>query len=141
MELTETLNIQPLSEKEARELSPQSLAFVGDAVYTLYVRTYVAKHCSAKSNALHQITALRVKATAQSQTIEKIFDLLSEEEKYIYKRGRNTKTASTAKNATVIEYRKATGFETLLGYLYLIGDSDRLLTILKYSEEKKDAES
>lgn len=135
MELNETYFISPISVKEATSLSPQSLAFVGDAVYTLYVRAKVTESTTAKSNSLHQKTALRVKASAQSHTIERIMGILTEEELYIYKRGRNTKTVSTAKNSSVIDYRKATGFETLLGFLYLTGNNERLLTILKASEE------
>lgn len=129
------LNETPMTEQRARECNPQVLAFVGDAVHTLYIRTLLSESSTAKSNALHKITSSKVKASAQSEKIEKLFDKLTEKEKYYYKRGRNAHTGATAKNATVIEYRKASGFEALLGYLYLTGKYERLKEILDQSEE------
>lgn len=136
MEYYDVLNPCPMTEQRARECNPQVLAFIGDAVHTLYVRTKLCESSTAKSNALHKMTSSHVKASAQSEMIEKIFDKLSDEEQYIYKRGRNAHTGVPAKNATVVEYRKASGFEALLGYLYLTGKFDRLKEILDLSEEK-----
>lgn len=129
-------NETPMTEKRARECNPQVLAFVGDAVHTLYIRTKLCEASTAKSNALHRMTASHVKASAQSEKIERIFDKLTEEEQYYYKRGRNAHTGATAKNATVVEYRKASGFEALLGYLYLTGKYERMKEILDLSEEE-----
>lgn len=136
MEYYDVLNVNPMTEQKARECNPQVLAFVGDAVHTLFIRTKLCESSTAKSNALHKMTSLHVKASAQAEKIERIFDRLSEDEQYIYKRGRNAHTGATAKNATVVEYRKASGFETLLGYLYLTGKYERLKEILDFSEEE-----
>ena len=136
MEVCDFLNTNPISESKARELSPQVMAFVGDAVHTLYIRTKLAETSTAKSHTLHLKTSKEVKASAQAHKMEIIFPSLTEEEQYIYKRGRNAKTGAPAKNASMIDYRIASGFEALLGYLYLTGKYERLLEILKLSEVK-----
>lgn len=120
-----------MSEMDARNMSPVSLAFVGDGVYTLYIRTMVAKSSTAKANALHKSANAYVKAEAQAKAMQSIEGRITEEEEYIFKRGRNAKTTNSAKNASMIEYKLATGFETLLGYLYLTGKNDRLVEILQ----------
>lgn len=132
-------NNMPISEKLARELTPQALAFVGDAVHSLYVRTQIVKIFDAKSNLLHKKTSEQVKASAQSSKIEEILPILTEDEIYIFKRGRNTKTSNIAKNAKLVDYKRATGFEALLGYLFLSGKYNRLQEILKICEEKQNA--
>ncbi len=122
------LNI--IDDNEINKINPQSLAFVGDAVYTLFVRTYFCEHDKVKSKLLHKKVIDFVKASAQSQALDNIMDILTEKEVDIAKRARNTKVNSMAKHAKMIEYKKSTGFEALLGYLYLTGQNDRLNQIL-----------
>ena len=113
--------------------SPLVLAFLGDAVYELYIRTLIVSEGNAPVHKLHRKSISFVKAKAQSDTIHRIMELLNEEEQSIVRRGRNAKSGTIPKNADVVEYKYATGFETLLGYLYLKRDFPRLLTLLKIS--------
>ena len=117
----------------AKNYNPQVLAFVGDAVYTMYVRNLIVLSNSGKSGALHKLTASYVKAKTQSEIIERIISLFDETELAVFKRGRNYKTQSTAKNSSVQEYHRATGFEAVIGYLYLSGQTERLNEILNIS--------
>lgn len=126
-------NFDNLDIQTAKTLNPQVLAFVGDGVYTMYVRNLIVLNNPGKSGELHKQTSLVVKAKSQSETIEKLLPLLTEEEMSVFKRGRNYKTQSTAKNSSVQEYHRATGFEAVIGYLYLSGQIDRLNEILKLS--------
>lgn len=119
-----------MSEIDARNMSPVSLAFVGDGVYTLYIRTMVAKSSTAKAGALHKTASSYVKAESQAKAMLALEGRITDVEEYIFKRGRNAKTTNSAKNASMIEYKIATGFEALLGYLYLTGKNDRLCEIL-----------
>ncbi len=105
-------------------LSPSVLAFVGDAVYGLYVRTYLAK-VNRPSGELHKLSVKLVNATAQAKAFHIIEPKLSEKELSVFKRGRNFHTSNTPKNSTGSEYHTATGLETLFGYLYLSGENDR----------------
>ena len=116
----------PVDEKDLRAYSPLTLAFIGDGIYDLLIRTLVVTDYRCSVNRLHQRTAHYVKASAQSRMIESIYSLLDEEEQAIYRRGRNAKMATMAKHATMMEYKRATGFEALMGYLYLKGDYSRL---------------
>ena len=118
----------------AKQLNPQVLAFVGDAVHSLYVRTELVLSSDAKAGVLHKRAAAAVRAEAQSEKIGRLESLLTEEEAEIYRRGRNAKTVNTAKNASVTEYHRATGFEALIGYLYLTGQRERMELFL--SEDK-----
>lgn len=127
-----------LSKNTANSLSPITLAFVGDAVYTLFVREKIVFHSDLKGAELNRRTSLEVKATAQAKFIDEIMPLLSEEEIAIFKRARNAKKNTRAKSATVCEYNKSTGFEALVGYLYLIGETDRLNYLLNYGENDED---
>ncbi|MFI3168198.1 MAG: ribonuclease III domain-containing protein [Bacillota bacterium] len=119
-----------ISQLEAKNMSPVSLAFVGDAVYTLYIRTKLTRNSTAKAGALHKLSSSYVKAEAQAKAMQSLEGKISADEEYIFKRGRNAKTSNTAKNASMIEYKMATGFETLMGYLYLTGENERLVEIL-----------
>jgi len=110
------------------------LAFIGDAVHTLATRTRLVCECDCKTDKLHTMTSREVKASAQAELFDTVKDNLTDDEKAIYMRGRNAHTATTAKNATLADYKKATGFEALLGYLYLTGNADRLNEILKQQE-------
>ena len=116
-------------------LSPLTLAFIGDSVFDIYIRTMLVVSKKATAHTLHNLATTYVKAQAQANAIKKIFDELSEEEQNIFKRGRNAKSQTVPKNADVTEYRYATGFEALLGYLYLKGEITRLREILDMSIE------
>ena len=105
-------------------LSPSVLAFVGDAVYGLYVRTYLA-NVNRPSGELHKSSVKLVNATAQAKAFSLIEPLLTEKELSVFKRGRNFHTGNTPKNSTGGEYHTATGLETLFGFLYLNGEDDR----------------
>lgn len=120
-----------VSKKMANEKNPQVLAFVGDSIYTLYVRSYLATHHSEKSGKLHILANEYVKAKGQSAFLASIEQDLTEEELAIYKRARNYKTKSVAKNQNVVDYHRATGVEALVGYLYLSGSWERLEWLLE----------
>ena len=123
-----------MSAEQAKMLSPLSLAFVGDAVYTLYARSKVIQHSDAKNGALHSEATKMVKASGQAETVDAILDLLDEQEMGIYKRARNSKVHSVAKNATIGDYKKATGFEAVIGFLYLTVQEERIKFLLKERE-------
>lgn len=112
-------------------VSMQTLAFIGDAVYNVYVRCYLASNSTEKTGMLHKKSINFVSAKAQSKLVDMLQNILSEEEIAVYKRGRNTNINKVAKNVDVIEYKKATGFETLIGYLYVKNDTNRLDFIIK----------
>ncbi|HEY8363650.1 MAG TPA: ribonuclease III domain-containing protein [Tissierellaceae bacterium] len=122
--------INKLSAEDIAMLSPLHLAYIGDAVYELLVRTFVlSKKIPVKE--LHKLSTDYVKAKAQSDIVHKLEEYLTEEEKAIVIRGRNAKSNSIAKNATVIDYKYATGFEALIGYLYLTENMDRIGEIFR----------
>lgn len=123
-------------EIDIRTYSPLTLAYIGDAIYDLVIRTIVVERGNTSANNLHKKTVRYVNAGTQAQMIEALQDELSEEERTIYKRGRNAKSYTTAKNATVIDYRKATGFEALCGYLYLTGSQERMLALIRTAIER-----
>ncbi len=126
-------NFSPISKKEANLINAQVLAFVGDSVHTLFVRTKLSLQSAEKSGKLHIKANKFVRASAQSEVIENIIKFLNDEELYIFKRARNYKTISQAKHSTVLDYKKATGFEAVLGYLFLTGEFVRLDEILNTS--------
>lgn len=114
----------------AEQLSPLTLAFVGDAVYETYIRTRIAKDINMQVAKLHKIAIRYVSAVAQSKIVRAIEVHFTEEEQAVYKRGRNAHSHTAAKNADIVDYRHATGFEALIGYLYLKKNSSRLDEIL-----------
>lgn len=119
-----------------KNISPLTLAYIGDAVFELYVRNKIIKENYQLSvDSLHQLSVGHVNASSQSSIIHSIWDHLNDEEKWIVKKGRNAKSASTPKNADVVKYRYATGYEALLGYLFLKDDIQRLTEILNVSLE------
>ena len=120
-----------LKEVDIRTYSPLTLAYIGDAVYDLIFRTDVVLQGNTSANKLHNKTVQYVKAPAQARLIESIMEELSEEELAVYKRGRNAKPYTMAKNATMGEYKKATGLEALMGYLYLTDQMDRALQLIQ----------
>ena len=115
----------------ARSYSPLVLAYIGDGIYDLIIRTVVVNRGNTQANKLHRKTSSLVKAAAQSAMMDALMELLTEEEKAVYKRGRNAKSATMAKNATMADYRKATGFEALMGYLYLENQWERMVYLIK----------
>lgn len=116
---------------EARQLNPLVLAFVGDAVYEIFIRSYlVSNNRNRSAHKLHINTISYVKAHSQSEFMKKIEGILNEDEFHIFKRGRNAKSGTVPKNADVQEYRMATGFEALIGYLYLTRQLDRINQIM-----------
>ena len=130
------LRTREFSKDEARMLNPLQLALIGDAVFEAFIRSYILTQNTALSaNKIHVKAIGYVKAKSQSYIMHEIEQYLTEEEETIYKRGRNTKSATVPKNADVRDYRMATGFEALIGYLYLIGDKEKLEFILNKSTE------
>lgn len=115
----------------ARNLSPVTLAFVGDAVYSLYVREKLVLSTHFGTGTLQKLTSSEVSAHGQSGLLEKIMPLFTEEEADIFRRGRNAKKPTKSKNASVAEYNRSTGFEAVLGYLYLTGQYDRISELLE----------
>ena len=104
---------------------------IGDAAYELVIRTMVVEKGNRQASQLHRLTTSYVKAQAQAAMIEALEPELTEEELAIYKRGRNAKSYTSAKNASILDYRKATGLEALIGYLYLSGREERVLFLIK----------
>ncbi len=120
-----------VSVEEAKNYNPQVLAFVGDAVHTLYVRTFVATQMHAKPNDVHKVATEYIKASGQSEMVEKMLPMLNDVEHDVFRRARNYKTNNIAKNAKVIDYKRATGFEAVIGFLYITGQHDRIKQILQ----------
>lgn len=123
-----------------RSVSPLSLAYIGDAVYELYVRSYVMSGQNMPVAKLHKLSCGFVKAQSQSKIIKSILNELTDEEMAVFKRGRNAHSHTAAKNADIIDYRYATGFEALIGYTYLKKDEKRLNELLKLSIRTKESE-
>ncbi len=113
------------------QYSALTLAYIGDAVYELFVRTYLLRDANFPVHRLHKTAIKMVNAKAQSDLYQKIKDTLTDEETAVYKRGRNT-NSHPPKNADMVDYKSATGVEALIGYLYLKGDSNRILELLRY---------
>ena len=129
-----------LDKPDVREYSALTLAYIGDAVYEIVIRTILVEKGNAQVNKLHQRASKLVKASAQSEIIEKLKEDLTEEELAVYKRGRNAKSYTMAKNATMSDYRRATGFEALMGYLYLTEQWERMLQLIKKGIEKGETD-
>lgn len=125
-----------LKEVDMRTYSPLVLAYIGDAVFDLVIRTVVVGRGNTNVNKLHRRTSHIVKAQTQAMMIEKLLPHLTDEESDIYRRGRNAHSPTMAKNATMSDYRKATGFEALVGYLYLTDQFDRILFLIKEGTAK-----
>lgn len=120
-----------LEKQDIRTYSPLTLAYMGDAVYELVIRTMLVEQGNTQVNKLNQRANRLVKASAQSAMIEKLKPFLTEEEEGIFRRGRNAKSYTMAKNATMSDYRRATGFEALIGYLYLTEQWERVLELVR----------
>ena len=124
------------AKRKPQEYSALGLAYIGDGVYDLIIRTIVLDLGNKKVNQFHKMTIGIVKAESQATLLKAIEDELSEEERRIYKHGRNSKSMTSAKNASIVDYRVATGFEALLGYLYLQHQLDRALELVKIGLER-----
>ena len=118
------------TEQEINLLSPLTWAYVGDCVYELYIRTKLVNETNYKPHKLHIEAIKYVKAKAQAELLEKIYDILTDEEKDIVRRGRNTQNHHLPKNSNVQEYMHATAFEALIGYLYLNKRNNRIKELL-----------
>ena len=120
-----------LEDQDLRSYSPLTLAYIGDGVYELIIRTILVKKGNCPVNRLHKKASSLVKAGAQSAIMEVIEEKLTPEELSVYRRGRNAHSPTMAKHATMADYRRATGFEALMGYLYLKDDYTRMLTLVR----------
>lgn len=120
-----------IPDVDIRTYSPLALAYIGDGIYDLVIRSIVVAKGNTRAGELHKRTSLIVKAHTQAEMIELLMPLLTEEEAEIYRRGRNAKSPTMAKNATMSDYRKATGFEALMGYLYLTDRFERIVELTK----------
>ena len=128
------------NSKEVRpnEYSPLALAFIGDSVFNLIIKSEIVKKATCQVNKLQNKTSKIVRATTQALIVDALKDVLTEEEANIYRRGRNAKPYTKAKNASYSEYCKATGLEALVGYLYLKGDTERLIALIKTGLENAE---
>ena len=120
----------PEAGRAPGQLSPLTLAYIGDTVYDLYVRTLLVETTDATAHGLHLQAAGRVCAAAQAAAFRRVAPLLTEEEQQVFKRGRNAHMGSVPKHASIADYRAATGLEALLGYLYLSGRDARLTELM-----------
>ena len=127
-----------LTDPDIRTYSPLALAYIGDGIYELYIRTILIKQGNCQAHKLHKRASRLVKAQAQSDMIEFLEPVFTEDEEAVYKRGRNAKSYTTAKNATTVEYRRATGFEAVMGYLYLTEQYCRMVDLIKIGMEGLD---
>ena len=125
-----------LTTKKPSQFSPLALAYIGDGVYELFVRTrIIEEHENLPANKLHKKTVQYVKAHAQSNSIDAMLEHMTDDETAVYKRGRNAKSNTVPKNANMTEYRRAPGFEALRGFLYLSGETERLDTLMNIAYE------
>ncbi len=124
-------NMAAVPPDEATSLNPLVLSFVGDAVHTLFVRVKLAATCKGKTNILHSYAASQVNAKRQSNAMHAIEGILKEDEANIFLRARNAKVHSLPKNTSVQDYKSASGFEAVIGYLYLIGNHKRLNELME----------
>ncbi len=120
-----------VEEVDIRTYSPLTLAYIGDGVYDLLIRTVVVGRGNMRTDELHRRTSHIVKAQTQAAMAEALLPELTGEEAEIYRRGRNAKSYTMAKNATMADYRRATGFEALVGWLYLNGETERIVALAK----------
>lgn len=127
-----------IGEVDIRTYSPLTLAYIGDGIFDLIIRSLVVGKGNTKASQLHKRTSRIVKAASQSAMMEKLLPYLTEEEEAVYKRGRNAKSPTMAKNATMSDYRRATGFEALMGYLYLDNRFIRMMELIKIGLEGEE---
>ncbi len=131
--MIESFNVK---HPDVKGYSPLALAYIGDTVFDLIFRTVVVSRANMAANKYHNEVKHYVSAVAQSDMVERMKEHFTEEEERVYLRGRNSKPYNKAKNASVIEYQRATGLECLVGYLYLDGRMDRVLQLIHYGIEE-----
>jgi len=124
----ETFGLEPV---DLKTYSPLTLAYIGDAAYELVIRSLVVEQGNAPVNKLHKRSSRLVKAQTQAEAAVKLMDIFTEEEMAVYKRGRNARSHTMAKNAQMTDYRMATGFEAVMGYLHLKQDYERMVTLIQ----------
>ena len=122
---------------EVEQLNPLVLAYIGDAVFEMYVRLHIVGNGRYKTNMLHKMSIAFVCAKAQSKILDRIFEKLTDKEKEIVRRGRNAHANTIPKNATIADYKKATAFEALIGYLFLMKNESRLEEIIGLAFEEE----
>lgn len=123
---------------DVKTYSPLALAFMGDCIFEIVIRSVVVERGNRSADGLHKTKSRVVNAKVQAKMAEALLPELTKEEHACYKRGRNAKSYTVAKNASIAEYRKATGLEALMGYLYLSGKEDRVLELIKRGVELVD---
>ncbi len=126
-----------LNLERVNNLNPVVLAFIGDAVYSLFVREKLVFSSDYKTGELNKLATLEVKATSQAELSEKLLPEFSEDELLVFKRARNAKKPTKSKSASVREYNMSTGFEAVLGYLYVLGKTDRINYLLNLGEKNE----
>ncbi|AOZ96703.1 Mini-ribonuclease 3 [Butyrivibrio hungatei] len=125
-----------IKAQDIRTYSPLTLAYIGDAIFDVIIRSILVNKGNTAVNKLHTRASSIVKAPTQARIVAAVMDELTEDEKDIYRRGRNSKPHTKAKNATTMDYLEATGFEAVMGYLYLKNDMDRACALVKLGIEK-----
>lgn len=125
-----------IEEVDIKAYSPLTLAYIGDGVFDLVIRTVVVERGNRPANKLHHKTISLVKAQTQSAMAEVLLPDLRTEELAVYKRGRNAKPYTSAKNASISDYRKATGLEAVMGYLYLTDGEARMVELIYLGLER-----
>lgn len=126
-----------MQKTDAAKINPVTLAFLGDAVYALYVREKLVRSNTGKASSLQKTASQVLSAKGQSAFLEKVLPEFSQDEEDVYKRGRNAKKATKSKNADAGEYARSTGFEAVLGYLHLAGDEERIAYLLGFLDESE----
>ena len=121
-----------LKKEQLQTISTLGLAYIGDGIYELLVRTWLVSHGQVKAGEMHKAAVSYVKASAQAAAVKILQEHLNEEEQAIYKRGRNAKVGSVPKGASIADYHAATGLEALFGHLYLSGQMQRIETLFSY---------
>lgn len=129
-----------LKLKNLESYGPLTLAYIGDSVFDLLVKTYFVEQADMQVEKYHYLASSVVKAHAQAQMLQALEPELTKEELSVYKRGRNARSHTKAKNATMMDYRIATGLEALVGYLYLDGQYQRLVDLIKLGFERTVAQ-
>ena len=129
-------DIFAIADVDIRTYSPLTLAYIGDGIFDVVIRSIVVGRGNTPVNQLHHKTSHIVKAHSQAMMAEVLLDEMTDTEKDIYRRGRNAKSHTMAKNATVMDYRSATGFEALMGYLYLTDEMDRILELVSIALDR-----
>lgn len=127
-----------IKDVDVRTFSPLALAYIGDSVFDIVVRTKVVAKGNVPVSKMHKACSDVVRASSQAALLEAIDELLSDEEKEVVRRGRNAKSKTTAKNASMIDYRNATALEALVGYLYITGQVKRMQELIKTGLERTD---